>query len=278
MANQINLRESVNTISAVVNNRPRPLREFDQIFMKTADMLLQADHVSRYLDDKRLVCIGDGDAIGLCLIHLKNQGIFSQGPKSLHVLDFDERVVFSVRRFAEMYNVTDKVTAELYNVADSLPQQHWGNFDGFYTNPPFGASNKGISVKAFVERGIEAVVNGGIGCLVVADDQEHDWSQAVLRAAQKMVINKGFVIAEIIPAFHTYHLDDSPDLTSCSMIIRRFKEKESEYNSQPLSPEKLSDFYGEGKSLKVKYVRDLTKGNAVTSQDYKFEEINGENL
>ena len=43
----LDLRRSLNAISDVVNNRPRPLREFDQIFMKTADMLLQTDHVGR---------------------------------------------------------------------------------------------------------------------------------------------------------------------------------------------------------------------------------------
>ena len=69
---EIDLRACLNAISDVVNNRPRPLREFDQIFMKTANMLLQTEHVSRLFEGKRVVFIGDGDAIGLCLVHLHN--------------------------------------------------------------------------------------------------------------------------------------------------------------------------------------------------------------
>ena len=46
----IDLRACLNAISDVVNNRPRPLREFDQIFMKTADMLLQTEHVGRLFE------------------------------------------------------------------------------------------------------------------------------------------------------------------------------------------------------------------------------------
>ena len=140
---RIDLRQSLNAISDVVNNRPRALREFDQIFMKTADMLLQAEHVSRWFNAKRVVFIGDGDAIGLCLVHLHQLELLENGPQSVHILDFDERVVLSVKGFAERYGIEERVTAELYNVADPLPEAHWMKFDGFYTNPPFGASNEG---------------------------------------------------------------------------------------------------------------------------------------
>ncbi|HSK74448.1 MAG TPA: bis-aminopropyl spermidine synthase family protein [Pyrinomonadaceae bacterium] len=278
MGNQINLRDSFNAISDVVNNRPRPLREFDQIFMKAADMLLQADQVSKYLGGKRVVCIGDGDAIGLCLVHLHNRSLLEKGPEHLHVLDFDERVVLSVQRFAKTYNIEDRVSSELYNVADPLPEVHWQNFDGFYTNPPFGASNKGASVKAFIRRGIEAVGNSGVGCLVIADDQKHPWSQEVLRTVQNMILEEGFLIASMMPAFHKYHLDDSPELTSCSMTIRRINPADQEYKSVSLPKEQFKDFYGSGNSLKIRYVRDLTNGGLIESHDHEFEMLEGENL
>jgi hypothetical protein len=77
----LDLRKCLNAISDVVNNRPRPLREFDQIFMKTADMLLQTEHVGRVFQGRRVVFIGDGDAIGLCLVHLHNSKLLECGPK-----------------------------------------------------------------------------------------------------------------------------------------------------------------------------------------------------
>jgi hypothetical protein len=36
-ADEIDLRAAVNAISDVAQNRPPPLREFDQIYMKTGD-------------------------------------------------------------------------------------------------------------------------------------------------------------------------------------------------------------------------------------------------
>lgn len=272
----MNLRESLNAISDVVNNRPRPLREFDQIFMKSADMLLQTEHVSRHFDGRRIVCIGDGDAIGLCLLHLYNLKILDKGPRSLHVLDFDERVVLSVQQFAKRFEMTDRVSAELYNVIDPLPKKYWRKFDGFYTNPPFGKSNGGRSVEAFIKRGEEAIGKGGVGCLVIADDRRLPWSQNVLLTTEMLVLNSGFVISELLPEFHHYHLDDVPDLTSCSIVIRRVGSPPMKYNSRPLETTQLDNFYGKGRHLRVKYVRDLTRGNRFQSTDYKFELPEGE--
>ena len=272
----INLRESLNAISDVVINRPRPLRDFDQIFMKAADMLLQTEHVSRHFKDRRVVCIGDGDAIGLCLVHLHNQKLLEIGPRSVHVLDFDERVIMSVRRFAQRHKLENRVSAELYNVIDPLPKKYWRKFDAFYTNPPFGAYNKGRSVEAFIQRGDEAVGRDGVGCLVIADDRRYDWSRDVLLLTQQLMLRTGFVIAELVPEFHKYHLDDAPDLTSCSMVARRIKSPGTKYASKPLDRAQLADFYGRGHHLRVKYVRDLTHGSHFQSTDYEFERIDGE--
>jgi len=43
----IDLRAAINAVSDVVQNRPRPLREMDQIYMKTGDMVMQSELVAR---------------------------------------------------------------------------------------------------------------------------------------------------------------------------------------------------------------------------------------
>jgi predicted methyltransferase len=266
------LRKALNAISDVVHNRPKALREFDQIYMKSADMLLQTEHVSKHLDGKRVVFIGDGDAIGLCLIHLKQQRHLETGPTSVHILDFDERIVNSVRRFARDYEVSDKVTAELYNVADPLPEKHWQSFGGFYTNPPFGQSNEGASVLAFLRRGFEAM--GGkdcTGCAVIADDKETEWTQVALLASQRFAVQQSYVVAEFLPEFHTYHLDDAPDLTSCSMVFRRAARPTGIYASAALTRPERENFYGKTKPLWVQYVRDHSSGGEDLLQNYTLE-------
>ena len=266
----IDLREALNAISDVVVNRPSPLREFDQIYMKTADMLLQVEHLSKWLDGKDTVFIGDGDAIGLSLMHLHAKGILSKGPKSIKVLDFDERVVNSINGFSENFGLSDVMSAELYNVADKLPEKFWQRFDAFYTNPPYGGSNKGRSVEAFLNRGIDATTNA-VACLVIADYPELEWTRTILQKTQRTLMEKGFVIVEMLPEFHHYHLDDTPDLTSCSLIANRFGYDSVAYSSTDLDKEQLANFYGEEAPLTIRYVRDKREGGRFPSQDHTME-------
>jgi predicted methyltransferase len=98
---EIDLRAAINAISDVVQNRPRPLREFDQIYMKTGDMVLQSELVAHWADGKRLAFIGDGDAISVCVAYLKQRGIIDYGPSKIVVFDFDERICEAVKRFAD---------------------------------------------------------------------------------------------------------------------------------------------------------------------------------
>jgi predicted methyltransferase len=266
----INLREALNIISEVIINRPKPLREFDQIYMRAGDMLLQAEHVSRLFDDKNIVFIGDGDSIGLCLVHLHQKGILEKGPKRVQILDFDERIVLSIQHFAKQYGITDKISAELYNVADPIPKQYWQHFDGFYSNPPFGASNGGKSVEAFLTRGIEATGKEGVASVVIADDPSIPWTSQVLFNTQKFMLSKGYLVSELIPKFHSYHLDDDPGLKSCCISFRVLNSSESPYSSKQLSTEQLRNFYGENISLKIKQVRDLTEGGKLPSKDHEM--------
>src|SRR3954470_18259159 len=98
---EIDLRLAINAISDVVQNRPRPLREFDQIYMKAGDMVLQSELVARWADGKRLAFIGDGDAISICVAYLHARGILKFGPSQITVFDFDERQSSAVTRFAD---------------------------------------------------------------------------------------------------------------------------------------------------------------------------------
>ena len=178
---QIDLRHAINAVSDVVQNRPRPLREFDQIYMKTGDMVLQSELVASWSDDKRLAFIGDGDGISVAVAYLKIRGVLNYGPTKVTVFDFDERMVGSVKRFADRERL-ENLDAELYNVLDPFPDR--SKYDCFYTNPPWGASNKGESANVFVQRGIEAVGYDGEGLIVIADDDELDWTKQVLANVQ----------------------------------------------------------------------------------------------
>jgi hypothetical protein len=75
ISEEIDLRAAINAVSDVIQNRPRPLREFDQIYMKAGDMVMQSEFIAHWANGKRLAFIGDGDAISVCAVYLQARGI-----------------------------------------------------------------------------------------------------------------------------------------------------------------------------------------------------------
>ncbi len=265
------LRNAINAISDVVQNRPAPIREFDQIYMKVADMVIQAEYVARVFDNKQIVFVGDGDGIALSAAHLKAEGVIDYGPTAITLLDFDERIVNSVKRFGEKLRGKVDIEAHLYNVSDPIPTEHLNRYDGFHINPPWGASNGGESVVVFLERGTEAIKTGGLGVMVIADDPDLPWTQFVLRDAQQRAIELGYVVCEMQPQLHLYHLDDAPDLRSCSCLMRQIDASLHPSASQPLSKERLTNFYGKSNPLQYQYVKELPTLNVERAPDNQYQ-------
>lgn len=267
----VDIHTTLNLISDVLVNRPAPLREFDQIYMRLGDMLLHVDHISHWFHDRRVVFIGDGDAVGLAMMHLYAQGQVAHGPQSVHVLDFDDRIVGSVQRFARQFDLVDRVSAAYYNVRDSVPPDVAGEYDAFYTNPPYGKSNGGRSVEVFIRRGIEVCGSDCRGCVVLADDDSLPWTQEVLASVEQSVVAAGFMISELKPKAHQYHLDDAPNLSSCTMLMKRHTPPSGKIRSLPLSEDDCVNFYGRNSPLKYKRIRDKTAAGRFPSRDHEIE-------
>lgn len=278
MRKEVDLREAVNAVSDVVQNRPRPIRDFDQIFMKTGDMVLQSEIVANWADGKRIAFIGDGDAISVCVAYLKARGVLDYGPTKITVFDFDERMVQAIIRFADKERL-DNLDAVLYNCLDTFPSTQ--KFDCFYTNPPWGASNNGESVNVFAQRGIEAVGYVGDGMIVIADDEQLEWPKTVLANVQRYLSNRGFFVSRMMPRLHAYHLDDAPDLKSCNLLVSSLpgNAKRAEPSAAITDQGRLKNFYGRSRSPRVQFVRELKRldyGKA-HEDEYEFVYFDGGN-
>lgn len=249
---QIDLHDAMNAISDVVQNRPRPIRAIDQIYMKSGDMVLQAELVAHWADGKRLAFIGDGDAISVCVAYLKTRDIIDYGPSQITVFDFDERQVQAIKSFAERMRIRH-LTAELYNARDVFLRTN--RFDRFYTNPPWGQSNGGASVHIFMERGIEACGYRGQGMIVIADDQELEWPKRVLHSTQKRASELGYFVNRMQPLMHSYHLDDDALLRSCNLLVEALPGNAPQGESLAIDKERLTNFYGRDQNLRMRYIR-----------------------
>lgn len=273
----IDLKSAMNAISDVIANRPPPLRQFDQIYMKAGDMVMQAEFVAQWADGKKLCFIGDGDGIGICSALLKHRGIYPYGPANVTVLDFDERVVNSVNRIADKERMGEGVLdARKYNVLDALPAD-LGKYDCFYTNPPWGQYNEGRSVDVFVQRGIEAISNQGEGLIVIAGDLDLAWPARVLSNVQRNAAKQDFFVGRMQPGLHLYHLDDAPDLRSCNLVIYSLPGNTLRRHSEPIRDESLlEDFYGRTQGPRVRYVVDRQPMNYNKAGDSTYEFVGWE--
>jgi predicted methyltransferase len=250
---RVDLRKAINAVSDVVQNRPRPLRVFDQIHMKTGDMVLQSEMIADWADGKRLAFIGDGDAISVCVAYLRAREVLNFGPSHITVFDFDERTVEAVRNFADRERIAN-LDARLYNVLDAMEPGEL--FDCFYTNPPWGASNNGESVNVFVERGMEATGHVGEGVVVIADDDDLDWPKQVLASVQGFAARQGFYVSRMQRKLHEYHLDDAPELKSCNLYLAALPGNPASPPSVAITdPTRLENFYGLSQEPRVRYVR-----------------------
>jgi N4-bis(aminopropyl)spermidine synthase len=264
----IDLLKAINKVSDVVHNRPRPLREFDQIYMKTGDLVAQSEVVAGWGHGKRLAFIGDGDAVSVCVAYLRDPEMFDFGPSKVTVFDFDQRIVNAVKRFAEKQRIDGILDAVWYNVLDPFPDP--GKYDCFYTNPPWGEHNGGESVNIFAQRGFEATGYQGEGLLVIADDDELPWAQQVLANAQRFAAARGFRVSQLQPKRHRYHLD--VEILSCNLFLRAVPGNAAP--SEPagaIAPERLENFYGLYQPPKVGRIREVGRPDYGKAFDAEYE-------
>ena len=229
--------------------------------------------MARKFDKARIAFVGDGDAIGLCMAHLQNEGVIGYGPRQITIFDFDGRVVESVNEFARKSECEQRISARLYNVFDPLQAEELAGYDGFHINPPWGQYNDGESVVAFLERGIQLTKIGGTGVVIIGDDTDRPWTGRVQQRTQLAALNHGLVVSEMIPARHSYHLDDAADLKSCTLIFRKLEDRG--LPNVQLSEERIAGFYGREKALGTRYVRPVQRlhPDKAASHTYRLEPL-----
>ena len=137
-------QQMVNLADQVTYRRPSANRTFDQIFMHGGDMIQQTMLMHSFLSDKDVLFLGDGDGMSMMFGLFATQGLTSK-PKSLTVLDFDERMVNNIDKFSKDFEFSVPVKASIYNVIDKVDPDLKQKFDFFYINPPYGSKNKGLS-------------------------------------------------------------------------------------------------------------------------------------
>lgn len=144
----------------------------------------------------------------------------------------------------------------------------------FYTNPPWGQNNNGESVIVFTQRGMEAVGYDGQGLVVIADDAELEWPQKVLWSTQVFATSNSFYVSRMMPKEHVYHLfDEHSQLPSCNLLLSSLPGSSRRFQSEALAPDRLENFYGRSKELRVRYIKELARPDYGKATQSEYELI-----
>ena len=251
LANHISLElEESDLLAAelVAEARPDALRRFDQISMLAGDLALQAKLVRPMLAGKRVAFMGDNDGASLILGLM---GVFgAEPPAHMLLLDFDRRILAQALALARRHGFADRFEGRAYNAFDAVPEDLLGQFDVFYTNPPYGRANEGESARLFITRGMELCHSrgGASGCVILPDDTERLWTRQAMRASQSFILARGWEIQEKINSLHRYHLLSDPGLTSGMLWVSDVEAARglstAPYAGRCVSPEEIVHFYG----------------------------------
>lgn len=265
-------KELLGVVDLITMYRPSPIREFDQIYMKSYDMFSQAMKVADFLENQKVIFLGDGDAMSwLFLLLMEKECIpFAQ---ELAVLDFDERIVNNYRKQFSMSKRKEqiKLRANLYNVINPVIDENKGVYDFFYINPPYGSQNDGRSCIAWIYRCMELCKEHSKGCIILPYDIKLEWTVRNIKIVERFLIEHGFVISDMVSDMHSYYLQDNPELVSAYIIVERVENVKSKYENQILPEEMIKNFYGRARKL-PEYIRDDGSMYGLRVYDWKYGE------
>lgn len=177
----------------VLTHRPSP-HGWDQVPISPNQAILDTiDLLNRLSDEKDLLFIGDDDFHSLLLSRLAPD-------LRIRVLDVDVRVVREITCVAERYKLN--VVADVYDVCEELPAHLTGNFDMFYTDPPY--NYEGLSL--FIIRGLQALRShrGAWGAVAAPFCHLPLTVRDCIREIERLIIENGCVLTEIRPVFKQF--------------------------------------------------------------------------
>ena len=209
-ATQSQLRQ---LLDLLVEERPDPLRRYDQIHMNLDDLAGHMLRIAPAMANRDVFVMGDSDGLVVGFSCAAKLGLIPS-PRRILFCDFDRRVVRYVRSTARRWRADSLLATFVYNVFDPLPDAAIRSSDFFHTNPPYGQFNEGRSVIAFLERCVGALRPQGSGVVITANDTAYPWTLGVLESILRTVPSLGLSPRRIEDRCHRYSLDDQPDLRS----------------------------------------------------------------
>ena len=262
-----NVPEILDCIDLLLYHRPVPHREYDQIYMKARYMLQQVGDIWPSLSNKNVVFLGDGDGMSLLFALLSSK--YPMDIKSMSIMDFDERILHSLKEIEESQNLNCSLSYYLYNIINPVDSNLRQKFDYFYINPPYGSKNNGLSCIMWLHRCMDLCSVNAEGCIIVPFDDMFPWSVKSASAIIDFLNQSGFEITSIKKNVHQYHLGDNPTLKSSVIQVKRIRFCQSAYHAHRFPLNMCLNLYGSPRAI-PQYIYFDNK-NPFGNSDFNWE-------
>ena len=202
-------RSILEKFSVIVKERPAPIVEYIQGYMREEDVIRRVIFMHYYNDlkDKNIIIIGDDDLLSIALALTKL-------PKRIVVLDIDKRLVDFLKEINKKENLNIKVWE--YNIKEPFPKKLKRKFDLFSCEPLETYSG----LKLFIGRGINALKKNGVGYfgLTVQEASYPKWQYI-----QKLILKANGVITDVIKGFSSYPVNSYKSFNCEEVLLKRLK-------------------------------------------------------
>lgn len=259
--------ELIDCIDLLVYHRPVPRREYDQIYMNARSMLWQANHIWESLAGRKIAFLGDGDGISLLLASLFSK--YSLETPQMTVLDFDERILCSLKELQTFQNLSCPISYCLYNIINPIDSQLCDKFDYFLINPPYGSKNDGLSCIMWLHRCMDLCTSNAEGCIIVPYDEAFPWTIKGATEIFNFLTIFGFEVSDMQRNVHSYHLRDNPSLKSSMIMVKRIKDIESPFKEQQFPFDMCRHLYGSPRAI-PQYIK-MDQKNPLGHLDFNWE-------
>ncbi len=175
----------------IAKDRPEAIQKYDQGYVTPETTVSRIAFMATKMDlqNREILIIGDDDltSIAACLTGL---------PKRVQVLEIDDRLLEFINKVSKEYGF--ELSAEKYDIRNPLPEEHFGKYDVFFTDP----SETEEALKLFLSRGICGLrgprCSGYFGITRVEASLEK-WYKL-----QKMLNEMRIVITDMVHNFNVY--------------------------------------------------------------------------
>ncbi len=176
----------------ITRNRPLPVGEFDQGFVRPQDTLRRMIFMYQRgdIEGREIFILGDDDLLSVAI------GLTGMA-KRITVVEIDKRLVEFIEEFSRRYT-PGLITVQQYNVLEPLPENEQGRYQVCVTDPV--ETHNGF--KLFVTRCLSTLE--GVGSAAYIGLTHLEASLKKWHAYQRMFNDAGLAITDIIRDFAYY--------------------------------------------------------------------------